>query len=154
VLAALIRQYNQQVAGHLVSIEDPMEYLHRDARSSVTQREVGTDVGSMAEGLRAAGRLAPDAVFAGDVPDAECAELVLRLAEECLVVVAGVASPDGTEAVRAFIRRFPTSRHEEIASRIAGVLKGHVSAPRAGSASWQPVGDEERLELRAARKVA
>lgn len=155
VIAALVRQYNQEVPGHLVSIEDPMEYLHRDARAAITQREVGSDVPSVAEGLRTAARLDPDAVAAGDVPDADSAEQLLRLAEEGLLVVAGIAAYDGFEGVRAFIRRFPTVREDEVTTRVAGVLKAHVAAPRVGPAGWQSIGDAERVEIQVgARSVA
>lgn len=154
VMAAMVRHYNQAIYGHVVSIEDPVEYLHRDVRSSVTQRELGADVVSFREGLVAAMSQDPDALFVSDVPEAADAEMVLRAAEEGLLVVAGVPTPDGAEAVRAFARRFAAFREEEIAARVATVLQGIVVVPRTGPPRFLSLGAEEREELRAGHLVA
>ena len=91
LLAALTDAYNRGYPGHLVSIEDPMEYLHRDVRASISQRELSVDTDSYPSGLRAARREDPDAVVVHDLPDAESAELAMRLAESGCKVVASVS---------------------------------------------------------------
>jgi twitching motility protein PilT len=149
VLAAAVHHYNQHVFGHMVTVESPLEYLHRDERAGITQREVGTDVASVAEGLRAAMRQDPDAVMVTDVGGPEDAEMVLRAAEEGLMVLAGVPTPDADEAVRAFTRRFPPHREEEIAARVGAVLAGVVAVDRDGYAAFARLDDGNRAALRA-----
>lgn len=153
VMAAMVRHYNQSIYGHVVSIEDPVEYLHRDVRASVTQRELGADVASFREGLIAAMGQDPDALFVSDVPEAGDAEMVLRAAEEGLLVVAGVPTPDGADAVRAFARRFATVREDEIAARVSTVLQGVVVVPRAGPPRFGTVAAQERDDLRSGRAL-
>jgi|GEM_PF-1727154 len=133
VLAALARQYNHAVPGHLVTIEDPLDYLHKDLRASITQREVGEDVDSILQGLAAASQLDPDAVLVTDAPDPASAELLLRHAETGLMVFAGVACADTADPVAAFMRRL-AGREAEAHQRVQGVLRGTILAPRVGPA--------------------
>lgn len=123
LLAALVDDYNQRVAGNLVVVEDMMEFLHTDKRASIAQREVEVDVPSFSDALKGCMREDPDAVLVGDLPDAEAAELALRLAETGRSVVAGVVGCRGDEVARRFARMFPPYREREIASRLDGVLR-------------------------------
>lgn len=154
VLAAMVRHYNQSIYGHVVSIEDPVEYLHRDVRASVTQREIGADVSTFHDGLAAAMRQDPDSLFVSDIPEAADAEMVLRAAEEGLLVVAGLPMPDGADAIRGFARRFANHREEEVCERVAAVLQGVVVVPRAGPPRFASLGAEDREQLRAGRLLA
>lgn len=138
VLAALARQYNTSVPGHLLTIEDPLDYLHKDLRASITQREVGEDVDSIAQGLMAAPRLDPDAILVTDVPDATAAEQLLRQAEAGLLVVAGLAAPDASDVVTTFVHRLGGSEKDGY-ERVHAVLRGAVLAPRVGPALVVPV---------------
>lgn len=132
VIAGLVRAYNLQVPGHIVTLEEPMDYLHRDHRASVTQREVGQDVDDFHSGVTAAIRQDPNALALTDIPDAETAEAVLRAAEEGLLVIAGIGAIDGMQAVRAFTRRFSPAREQEAHARVSSVLLGVVTAPTVG----------------------
>ncbi|MFZ5477265.1 MAG: ATPase, T2SS/T4P/T4SS family [Myxococcota bacterium] len=151
VLAAMIRHYNAMVEGHLVSLEDPLEYLHKDHRACVSQREVGVDVPTFREGLAAAMRQDPDALVVSDLPEPSDAEMVLRAAEEGLMVVAAMAMPEGRDAVRAFCRKFPAHREDEIQDRLQAVMRGVVFVPRSGSAGFIAMGHDPGATLRSLR---
>ena len=138
VLAGLVRAYNENVPGHIVSIEEPMDYLHRDQRAAVTQREVGQDVDTFHSGVLAALRQDPNALALSDVPDTETAEAVLRAAEEGLLVFAGLGALDGNHAVRAFTRRFAGAKEQEVHNRVMDVLRGVVTAPASGTCLFTP----------------
>jgi len=150
-IAAMVKQYNQNISGHIISIENPIEYLHRDSRACVSQREVGIDVLSVADGIEAALYQDPDALAVSDVASTQDAELVLRAAEEGLMVFAGIAAPDGGEAVRVFARRFPSHREEEVASRVAGVIAGVIHINAMGMARWMTLDAQSRLDLEAGK---
>lgn len=124
VLAALADAFNHLQAGSLFILEEPLEYLHKDARAVISQREVGVDVPSMAEGLLSALRADCDAVIATDVPDAASAEALVRMAEEGLTVVAGIAGASAEAAAGVFARRFPATRQQEVEDRISRCLRG------------------------------
>jgi len=150
VLAAMTQWYIQNVSGHIISIENPIEYLHRDAKAAISQREVGIDVESTAKGVEAALFQDPNALVIAEIPSAAEAELALRAAEEGILVLAGIPSLEGSEAVRLFARRFPAHREEEIASRVASLLKG-VATSDAGRTTWNTLDAESRAELEAGR---
>lgn len=150
-LAAIIREFNERHWGRLVSIEDPIDWLHRDARASVSQREVGTDVYTFHEGLAGAMRQDADAIVVTDVPTAEDAEVVLRAAEEGLFIFAGLPVAGADDAVLAFAGRFPAAREREIGSRVAGVLRGVVVVEPDASTHWRTIDGDHRAALRAGR---
>ncbi len=128
LLSAMVRHYNEGASGHLVSFEDPIAHLHRDARAAVSQREVGTDVASLVGGLRAARRLDPDVVVVDDVPDADSAEELMRAAEEGLLVVAGLPAVDAGSTETTFLARLGPSG----ADRLRDVLRMVVIVPPRG----------------------
>lgn len=148
VVAAIIREFNERAWGRLVSIEDPIDWLHQDARASISQREVGTDVASFHEGLRQALRQDADAVAVTDVPGIDDADAVLRAAEEGLHVFAGLPVGDAEDAVLAFVGRFAASREREIAARTASVLRGVVVVGFDGTVQWIGVGAGRRAAMR------
>ena len=127
LLAALTDAYNRGYPGHLVSIEDPMEYLHQDIRAAISQREVSVDTDSYRSGLLAARRENPDGVVIHDLPDAETAELALRMAESGGRVIASISGCQMTEVTRWFTRMFPEYRESEIATRLSEVLTAVIS---------------------------
>jgi twitching motility protein PilT len=127
LLAALTDAYNRAYPGHLVSIEDPMEYLHRDIRASISQRELSVDTDSYSSGLIAARREDPDALVIHDLPDAQTAELALRIAESGCRVIASISGCRMVEVTRWFTRMFPEYREGEIAARLSDVLTAVIS---------------------------
>jgi twitching motility protein PilT len=126
LLAGLTDAYNQSRPGCLFTVEEPMEFLHMDARAVISQREVGVDVPDVASGLAGALGADCDAAMVTDLPDAASAELALRMAETGRTVVAGLAGCAWEEAARVFIRRFPAHREAEIADRVHRCLAGVV----------------------------
>lgn len=131
-LAALADAYNQLRAGSLFMIEEPLEYLHRDARAVISQREVGVDVPSVAEGLRSALQADCDALITTDIPDLVSAEAVLRMAEDGRPVVAGLAGATPDAAAALLARRFPRDRRDEVEDRIGRCLTGVLHRDRGG----------------------
>jgi twitching motility protein PilT len=127
LLAALTDAYNRGYPGHLVSIEDPMEYLHRDIRASISQRELSVDTDSFRSGLAAARREDPDAVVVHDLPDAESAEQALRLAESGCRVIASISGCRMAEVTRWYARMFPEYRENEICVRLSDMLTAVIS---------------------------
>lgn len=123
-LAALADAYNHLKAGSLFSIEEPLEYLHKDARAVMSQREVGVDVPTVAAGLQSALRADCDALVTTDIPDAASAEAMLRFVEEGHPVAAGLASATPDAAAAMLARRFPSERRDEVEDRISRCLIG------------------------------
>lgn len=149
LVAAAVRHLNESVGGHVVSIESPMEWLHRDCRAAVSQREIGIDVGSVAEAMASCAWQDPDAVFCAELPSVADAEAALRLAEEGVLVVAGIAVAEPGEAVRAFVGRFPQHREMELSARLADVLSGVAGVDRGGASQWWAMEEEQREMMRA-----
>ena len=123
-LGAAADAYNHIHAGSLFMLEEPLEYLHKDARAVISQREVGVDVPTMADGLRCALQADCDAVIATDIPDPHAAETLLRLAEEGRTVVAGLAGADTQTAASTLAHLFPADRWSEAGQRIQRCLLG------------------------------
>lgn len=138
VLAALTREYNRSMEGHLLSIEEPIAFLHRDVRAMVSQREVGIDTDGYLEAIRQARFEGADAVIVHDLPSADVAEEVLRTAERGTPVVASIEGCRPSEATRWFCRMFSEHRETEISERLCVVLRG-VIAEREGVVSVLPV---------------
>jgi twitching motility protein PilT len=149
VIAAIVAAFNARCWGRLVSIEDPVEWLHRDERATLSQREIGTDVRSFAEGLSAAMRQDADAVVVSDVPTAEDADALLRAAEEGLHVFGGLPVADPDDAVLALAGRFAPGREREVSARIASVLRGVVVVDHGGTVTWKRIDAGQRAALRA-----
>ena len=124
VLAAAADWYNHGRAGSLFMIEEPLEFLHKDARAAISQREVGVDVPSVADGLTCALRTDCDAVIVTDIPDAPSAQTLLRLAEEGRTVVAGLAGADARTAASTLAHLFPPDRWDEAGNRVRRCLHG------------------------------
>jgi twitching motility protein PilT len=120
--AALLGHVDESAPKHIVTLEDPIEHLHEGRRAIVSQREVGADTGSLAEGLRAALRQDADIVYAAELHDAAALEAALDVAELRPLVLAGVAAPD---AVGAVARLFALGREvPDLGPRLAAALHG------------------------------
>jgi twitching motility protein PilT len=121
-VAGLVHHINANQTRHVVTIEDPIEYLHRDLKSSVTQREVGMDTDSFASGLKAAMRQDPDVIVLGDLPDQATLEAGLRAAETGRLVISTVSAPDAVHALDRLVAMYPTGEQEGARVRLVESL--------------------------------
>lgn len=122
-LAALVDGYNKRSPGQLLCLEQPLEYLHRDERAAIAQREVGVDVPGFEAGLEVALVDDSDAIMLTDMPTPASIELALRLAEGGRPVLAGLAGAAPMNVRRHLVRRFPAHREREVAERLAATLR-------------------------------
>jgi twitching motility protein PilT len=124
-IASMIAELNATRALHIVTVEDPIEFLHRDNLSSVSQREVGIDTESFATALRGALRQSPDVIFIGEIRDEETMEIALRAAETGHLVLATLHTTDAIRTVNrmlALLRGDPDDNRTRIASCLQGVI--------------------------------
>jgi len=126
-LAAMIDRINAQRSGHIVTIEDPIEFLHRDKRSFVTQREVDVDTRSFAEALRGALRQDPDVILVGEMRDLETIETALTAAETGHLVLSTLHTLDATETIMRVVSSFPSHQQKSVRLQLAGILKAVIS---------------------------
>ncbi len=126
-LAAMVDYINQNRSSHIVTVEDPIEFLHRNKKSFVTQREVDVDTRSFNEALRGALRQDPDVILVGEMRDLETIETALNAAETGHLVLSTLHTLDATETVNRIISAFPPFQQKSIRIQLAGLLKGVVS---------------------------
>ncbi|MEA2264657.1 MAG: twitching motility protein PilT [Solirubrobacteraceae bacterium] len=126
-LAAIINQINETRACHIVTIEDPIEFLHQDKRSVINQREVGADTQSFKRALRRVLRQDPDVILVGEMRDEETVQTALSAAETGHLVLSTVHTVDASESINRMLDFFPPHQHAQVRSMIAGTLKGVVS---------------------------
>jgi len=126
-IAALVGHINRTLQRHILTLEDPIEYLHRDLKSSVTQREIGVDTESMRAGLRAALRQDPDIVVIGDLRDAEAVDTAVKAAETGRLMVGTMLTPDAVSTVARLIALFPAGEQDIVRARLAEALHAVVS---------------------------
>ncbi|HXE57607.1 MAG TPA: PilT/PilU family type 4a pilus ATPase [Gemmatimonadales bacterium] len=126
-VAALVNHINQEARKHIVTVENPIEFLHRDINGSVTQREVGVDTDSFAAGLRAALRQDPDVVVVSDLRDLETLDTAFRAAETGHLVIAAMAAPDAGAALSRLVACFPPDGRELGRVRLAEALSAVVA---------------------------
>src|ERR1044071_1382337 len=126
-LAALIDHINATRGGHVITIEDPIEFLHRDKKSFVTQREVDVDTRSFAEALRGALRQDPDVILVGEMRARETIETALTAAETGHLVLSTLHTLDATESVRRIVSSFPPHLQKSVRLQLAGILKAVIS---------------------------
>ena len=126
-LASLIGQINRTRRQHIVTIEDPIEFLHSDHGCIVNQREVGLDTDSFGQALRRALRQDPDVILIGELRDAESAETAMQAAESGHLVFSTMHTVDASETLGRIIEFFPGIKQPQIRSILAGVLRGVVS---------------------------
>ncbi|MEX2196199.1 MAG: PilT/PilU family type 4a pilus ATPase [Thermoleophilaceae bacterium] len=126
-LAAMIDQINEREAKHIVTIEDPIEFLHRDKRSVINQREVGDDTLSFKRALRRVLRQDPDVILVGEMRDEETVHTALSAAETGHLVLSTLHTVDAPETVNRIIDFFPPHMHQQVRAMLAGTLKGVVS---------------------------
>jgi twitching motility protein PilT len=126
-LAAMIDHINHTYARNIVTIEDPIEYLHRDQRSVVHQREIGFDTSSFAQALRRVLRQDPDVILIGEMRDEETVATALSAAETGHLVLSTLHTIDAVETVNRIIDFFPPHHHQQVRAMLAGSLRGVIS---------------------------
>lgn len=126
-MASLINMVNDSKPKHIVTIEDPIEYLFTEKRSIITQREVGVDTLSFADAMRAAMREDPDIILLGEMRDPETIETALTAAETGHLVLSTVHSPAAAETITRVVTAFPPETQQSIRAKLAGNLVGVVS---------------------------
>ena len=126
-LAAIINHINETRACHIVTIEDPIEFLHKDKRASISQREVGSDTADFNGALRAALRQDPDVILVGEMRDLETIDIALKAAETGHMVFSTVHTTDATKTVGRLIAVFPPEEQEIVRIRLAENLRATIS---------------------------
>ena len=126
-LAAMIDQINRTRRQHIVTVEDPIEFLHHDRSCIVNQREVGIDTGSFHSALRSVLRQDPDVILIGELRDAETAETALQAAETGHLVFSTMHTIDAAETIARMIEFFPPTKQNQVRSVMASVLRGVIS---------------------------
>jgi twitching motility protein PilT len=126
-LAAMIDHINSTRRRHVVTIEDPLEFLHHDKKSIINQREVGMDTTSFRRALRRVLRQDPDVILIGEMRDEETVHTALSAAETGHLVFSTVHTVDAAETVNRLIDFFPPHMHSQVRAMIASTLKGAVS---------------------------
>ncbi len=133
-LAAMVDHVNRNRCVHVLTIEDPIEFLHRDNRSIVNQREVSTDTRSFASAMRSVLRQDPDVIMVGEMRDQETVETALLAAETGHLVMSTLHTLDATETINRIIAVFPPHQQKQVRLQLASVLKAIISqrlVPRA-----------------------
>jgi len=126
-LASLLDIINERYQYHIITIEDPIEYLHRHKQSLVTQREIGEDAISFADALRSALREDPDVIMVGEMRDPETISIALTAAETGHLVLSTLHTVGSAKAVDRIVDAFPPAQQNQIKSQLATVLEGVVS---------------------------
>jgi twitching motility protein PilT len=125
-LAAVIDRINTERACHIITIEDPIEYVHRHKRSAVSQREVGTDTASFPAALRAALREDPDVLLVGEMRDLDSIRFALTIAETGHLVFATLHTNDTAQSLARIIDVFPAEQQAQVRVQLAAALTGIV----------------------------
>jgi twitching motility protein PilT len=126
-LAAIVNHINRTEQKHIVTLENPIEFLHRDVNSSLTQREIGTDTESFRSGLRAALRQDPDVILIGEMRDSETIDTAMKAAETGHLLLSTLHTPDATTTISRVIAMFPPEEQTIVRVRMADALHAVVS---------------------------
>ena len=126
-LAGMVDHINSNRNEHIMTVEDPIEYLHRDKRSIVNQRELDVDTRAFSIALRSAMRQDPDVILVGEMRDAETIETALTAAETGHLVLSTLHTLDATETINRIITVFPPHQHRQIRLQLGAVLKAVIS---------------------------
>jgi len=126
-MAAMIDYINRSAQKHIVTLENPIEFLHRDVSCSLTQREIGTDTESFRSGLRAALRQDPDVILIGEMRDPETIDTAMKAAETGHLLISTLHTPDATTTVSRIVAMFPPEEQNIVRVRLADALHAVVS---------------------------
>ncbi len=126
-MAAMVNNINTSRNCHVITIEDPIEFLHKDRKSIINQREVGSDTNSFAMALRAALRQDPDVILVGEMRDRETIDIALTAAETGHLVLSTLHTLDAVETIMRVVSQYPPHQHLQVRLQLAGILKAVVS---------------------------
>ena len=126
-LASMLDYINQQESVNIITVEDPIEYLYKDNKSIISQRELGTDTMSYANALRAALRQDPDVLLVGEVRDLETMQIAMTAADTGHMVFATIHTTNATETIQRVLSMYPPHQHDEIRLLLGEVLAGIIS---------------------------
>ena len=126
-LAAMVREINRELNSSIITIEDPIEFLHRDEKSIINQREIGSDTASYHEALRHILRQDPDVILIGEIRDQETMEIALKAADTGHLVLTTLHTIDAMQTVNRVISFFPPHQHQEIRYLLASTVQAVVS---------------------------
>jgi twitching motility protein PilT len=126
-LAAMLSTVNQNLNASIITIEDPIEFLHRDDKSIVNQREVGSDTASFHDALRHILRQDPNVIMVGEIRDAETMEIALKAADTGHLVLSTLHTVDAPQTINRIISFFPPHHHQEIRYLLASTLQAVIS---------------------------
>jgi twitching motility protein PilT len=126
-MAAIVHHINQTQHKHVLTLESPIEFLHRDINCSITQREIGTDTDDFRMGLRAALRQDPDVVLIGEMRDAEAIDTAMKAAETGHLLISTLHTPDAVSTVNRIVAMFPSDEQGIARLRLAEALQAVVS---------------------------
>jgi twitching motility protein PilT len=126
-MAAMVEHINASFERHIVTLENPIEFLHRDKRCSITQRDIGTDTASFQAGLRAALRQDPDVILIGEMRDTETIDTALKAAETGHLVISTLHTQNAVQTLSRIIAVFPPSDQEMVRVRLAETLQAVIS---------------------------
>jgi len=138
-LAALLNEINATKAVHIVTLEDPVEYVHPNRKATFNQRELGLDYDSFANGLRAALRQAPKIILVGEMRDRETAELALKASETGHLVLSTLHTVNAGQAINRIIGMFDKDEEKQIRQRLADTMRwvvGQRLVPKVGGGRW------------------
>src|SRR5580692_810039 len=136
-LAGVLNEFNRSKAIHIITLEDPVEFVHRHQKATFNQRELGTDFDSFANGLRAALRQAPKIILVGEMRDRETVKIALSAAETGHLVLSTLHTVDAGQTINRILGMFETEEQEQIRVRLSDTLRWIVSqrlAPKVGGA--------------------
>lgn len=134
-LAALLNEFNERLPGHIVTLEDPIEFVHPHKTSTFSQRELGGDFNTFASGLRAALREAPKVIFVGELRDRETTEIALTAAETGHLVVSTLHTIDAGQSINRILGQFDQAEQDQLRRRLSETLRWIVAqrlAPKVG----------------------
>ena len=126
-LASFLDIINKNLYKHIITLEDPIEYIHWHSRSLVNQREIGTDCDSFANGLRAALREDPDVILVGEMRDLETTEIALQSAETGHLVCSTLHTLGAADTINRVIDMYPERQHNQVRSQLCAILEAVVS---------------------------
>jgi twitching motility protein PilT len=126
-LAAMVREINENANKNIITIEDPIEFLHQDKKSIINQREIGSDTSSFHEALRHILRQDPDVILVGEIRDALTMEIALMAADTGHLVLSTLHTIDATQTINRVISFFPPHQHQEIRYLLSSTLQAVIS---------------------------
>lgn len=126
-LAAMVREINETESKHIITVEDPIEFVHDDQKCLINQREIGIDTSSFAEALRRALRQDPDVILVGEMRDAETMKIATQAAETGHLVLSTLHTNDAKQSVDRIVNTFPPEEQLQVRLKLSVTLKGIVS---------------------------